>query len=370
MKIGSVDVFAYVVRYAHGEYVMSGGRATPTQDGTLVRLRTDDGFEGWGEVTPLGATYLPAFAGSVRAALAHLAPILVGEDPTNLAKINALMDAALLDHQFAKSAIDIACWDLLGKSVGRPVVDLLGGRLLDDFPLYEAVPLGSPESMADFVKERTAAGITRFQLKVGNDPADDITRAQATRTAASDDTMIIADANTGWTLLGARRAIRGLADLDVYVEQPCRTTEDCILAHRGSTLPLILDESILTARDLYEAKFAAGAVAVNLKISRLGGLTKTARLRDAAQDLNLSVCLEDTWGGDIVTAAVSHLAAGTRPQNLLHASFFNDWTDGHVAGYEPRSVNGRGAAPTGPGLGIGVDEQLAGELLFSERGTR
>lgn len=368
MKISSVDVFAYVVRYAHGEYVMSGGRATPTQDGTLVRLRTDDGLEGWGEVTTLGATYLPAFAGSIRAALAQLAPVLVAEDPTNVARINALMDGALLGHQYAKSAIDIACWDLFGKSVGRPVVDLLGGRLHEDFPLYEAVPLGSPESMADFVTERMAAGITRFQIKVGNDPADDIARARATRAAASDDTMIVADANTGWTLLNARRAIHGLADLDVYVEQPCRTTEDCILAHRGSHLPLILDESMLTARDLHEAKFEAGAVAVNLKISRLGGLTRAARIRDAAQDLNLSVVLEDTWGGDIITAAVSQLAACTRPENLLHASFFNDWTDGHVAGYEPRSVNGRGAAPTAPGLGILVDEKLAGELLFSERG--
>jgi len=368
VKICSVDVFAYVVRYAHGDYVMSGGRATPTQDGTLVRLRTDEGLEGWGEVTTLGATYLPAFAGSVRAALAHLAPVLIGEDPTNLARINTLMDAALLEHQFAKSAVDIACWDLFGKSVGRPVVDLLGGRLQDDFPLYEAVPLGSPESMVDFVQERMAAGLNRFQLKVGNDPADDIARVRATRAAIPENTMLIADANAGWTLLGARRAIRGLADLDVYIEQPCRSTADCILAQQGSTLPLILDESVMTAEDLHEAKFAAGAVAVNLKISRLGGLTKTARLRDAAQDLNLSMCLEDTWGGDIISAAVSHLAAGTRRQNLLHASFFNDWTDGHVAGYAPRSINGRGAAPDGPGLGIQVDERLVGELVFSEEG--
>lgn len=368
MKIRSVDVFGYVVRYAHGNYVMSGGRATPTEDGTLVRLRTDDGLEGWGEVTTLGATYLPAFAGSVRAALAHLAPVLVGEDPTNLARIGSRMDAALLGHPFAKSAVDIACWDLFGQSVGRPVVDLLGGRLLEDFPLYEAVPLGSPESMVDFVQERMAAGLTRFQLKVGNDPDDDVARVRATRAAIPDSVLLIADANTGWTLLGARRAIRGLADLDVYVEQPCRSTADCRLAQQGSSLPLILDESVVTIEDLHEAKFAAGAVAVNLKISRLGGLTKAARLRDAAQDLGLSMCLEDTWGGDITSAAVSHLAAGTRPQNLLHASFFNDWTDGHVAGHAPRSVDGRGSAPDGPGLGIQVDERLAGELLLSEKG--
>jgi cis-L-3-hydroxyproline dehydratase len=366
VRIRCVEVYAYVVRYAHGEYVMSGGRATPTQDGTLVRLRTDEGLDGWGEVTTLGATYLPAFAGSVRAALGHLAPVLIGLDPTNLARVNAVLDSTLQGHQFAKSAVDIACWDLFGRAVERPVVDLLGGRLHADFPLYEAVPLGTPESMVDYVERRLDAGIRRFQLKVGNEPADDIARVRATRSALpDDDTVLIADANTGWSLLSGRRAIRGLADLDVYVEQPCRSTAECRLAMAGSALPLILDESVLALQDLPEV-LTAGAVAVNLKISRLGGLTKAVRLRDAAQDLGLSMCIEDTWGGDITTAAVSHLAAGTRPDSLLHASFFNDWTDGHVAGHEPRSVGGRGAAPEGPGLGIDVDESRVGDLLFSE----
>ncbi|MHA6803756.1 mandelate racemase/muconate lactonizing enzyme family protein [Salinifilum ghardaiensis] len=365
MQIGSVDVFAYPVRYAHGEYVMSGGRAASAQDGTLVRLRTEDGLEGWGEATPLGATYLPMFAGGVRAALQHLAPVLLGADPTNLARVNAAMDEALAGHESAKSAVDVACWDVLGQSVGRPVVDLLGGRLQEDFPLYEAVPLGSPGSMAEFAAARTSAGITRFQLKVGNEPTDDVARTRATREAAGEDAVIIADANTGWSLLEARRALRGLGELDVLVEQPCRTTEDCALVHRGSAVPLVLDESVLGVRDLHAAKFEAGAVAVNVKIGRIGGLTRAACLRDAAEELGLALCLEDTWGGDVATAAVSHLAAGTRTENLLHASFYNDWTDGHVAGHEPRSDRGRGAAPTAPGLGIQVDPDLAGELLFS-----
>lgn len=367
MKIGSVDVFAYVVRYAHGEYVMSRGRGASSQDGTLVRVRSDDGLEGWGEVTPLGATYLPTFAGGVVAALAELAPAILGEDPTNIARITQVMDAVMAGQQFAKSAIDIACWDLYGKAVERPVVDILGGRLQDDFPLYEAVPLGPPDSMAEFVTRRMTAGINRFQLKVGNEPAEDIERVQATCAVASPDTVIIADANGGWTQREAQQAIRGMAGLDVYIEQPCKATEDCALAHRGSLLPLILDESVVSLRDLYQAKYAAGAAVVNLKIGRLGGLTNMVRIRDLAQELNLEVCIEDTWGGDVTTAAVSHLAAGTLPDFLLTASFFNDWTDGHVAGHQPRSVNGRGAAPTNPGLGIEVDERSAGELLFSER---
>ncbi|MTD12329.1 mandelate racemase [Nakamurella sp. YIM 132087] len=364
MKITAVDCFGYRLGYAHGEYVMSGGRAAVEQTGTIVRLRTDEGLEGWGEVTPLGATYLPAFTDGIRAAIGLLAPHLIGADPTNISGINRMMDAVLLGQGFAKSPIDIACWDLLGRSVGRPVADLLGGVLQPDFPLYEAVPLGTPDSMADFVARRQAAGINRFQLKVGNDPLEDAARTRAAVEAADPRTIVIADSNGGWNLLDARRAYRAMADLPVYVEQPCRTTEDCALAAAGSSLPLVLDESVCVPEDIFRAK-QAGASSVNLKISRVGGLTAAARARDLMQSLNLMVSIEDTWGGDIVSAAVSHIAASTRPESLLMTSFFNDWTDGHVAGYLPRSVDGRGSAPTGPGLGIDVDTTAFPPALFT-----
>ena len=365
MKIVGVHAFGYELRYAHGEYVMSGGRAAVSQTGTLVQLRTDDGPDGWGEITPLGSTYLPAFAEGVRTALRFLAPHLLGLDPTNVSGVTQVMDAALLGHQYAKSPVDIACWDIRGKAVGLPIAALLGGVLQEDFPLYEAVPLGTPESMASFVRRRRGAGINRFQLKVGNDPRDDDARTRAVVAAAAGDTIVIADSNGGWSLLDARIAMNSMADLPVFIEQPCRTTEDSALASRGSRLPLVLDESIVTLSDVYEAKQSAGVSSVNVKISRVGGLTAAARMRDVMQELNLMVSVEDMWGGDVITAAVSHLAASTRPQSLLMTSFMNDWTDGHVAGYRPRSVNGRGSAPTGPGLGIEVDPSALGEQLFS-----
>jgi len=368
VKVVAVDVFSYDVHYAHGEYSMSHGRSATTQLGTLVRIRTDDGLSGWGEITPLGGTYLPTFAEGVRSALRILGHAIIDCDPTNLSLINRKMDQALLGQGFAKSAIDIACWDLLGLSVGRPVADLLGGVLNEDFPLYEAVPLGSPESMADFVVMRGEAGITRFQLKVGNDPIDDVARTAAVRNIVPESTIVIADSNGGWSILDAQRALRRLDDLDIYIEQPCRETDDCIIAMRGSRLPLVLDESIVSAGDLYHAKYAAGAASVNIKISRVGGLTKAARMRDLMQSLGLMVSVEDMWGGDVVTAAVSHLAASTAPESLLMTSFFNDWTDGHVAGHRPRSVTGRGSAPTAAGLGIDVDAPSLGEPIFTVEG--
>lgn len=354
MKITAIDCFGYDLHYAHGEYVMSGNRAATTEVGTLVRVRTDEGLEGWGEVTPLGDLYLPTHWAEVRAALHTLAPRLIGVDPTNLSRVHEVMNGTLLGGGFAKSAIDVACWDLLGKAAGLPIATLLGGVLQEDFPLYEAVPLRSPEEMAAFVTERQEAGIHRFQLKVGNDPHDDAARTRAVVEVAERDTLIVADSNGGWNLRAAQVAVREMADLPVFIEQPCRETDDCIFAMRHSALPLVLDESIITARDVFRARNDAGAVSINIKISRVGGMTQAARMRDLMQDLDLMVSVEDSWGGDIVTAAVSQLAASTRPENFQNASFMNDWTDGHVAGYAPRSVNGRGSAPTGPGLGIEV----------------
>jgi len=365
VKLVGLDCFGYELRYAHGEYVMSGGRAAASQTGTLIRLRTDEGLDGWGEITPLGSTYLPAFAEGARTALRFLAPHLLGLDPTNVSGFRRSMDAALMGHQYAKSAVDIACWDLRGKAAGLPIAALLGGVLQKDFPLYEAVPLGSPESMASFAGRRIAAGIKRFQLKVGNNPREDAARTRAVVEAVTDDTIVIADSNGGWSLLDARIAMNSMTGLPVFIEQPCRTTEDSALASRDSKLPLVLDESIVTLSDVYEAKRSAGVSSINIKISRAGGITGAALMRDVMQELNLMVSVEDMWGGDLITAAVSHLAASTRRESLLMTSFMNDWTDGHIAGYRPRSVSGRGSAPTGPGLGIEIDTSLLGEPVFS-----
>ncbi len=364
MKIVGVDVFGYDLHYAHGEYVMSGDRAATSEIGTLVRLRTDAGLEGWGEVTPLGNRYLPTHFAEVRAALHTLSPALIGQDASNLSGVRRTLDGVLLGGGYAKSAVDVACWDLLGQRAGLPVSALLGGVLQEDFPLYEAVPLGSPEQMTDFVLRRSAGGIHRFQLKVGNNPHEDAARTRAVVLAAEPDTVVVADANGGWNLRDATTAVREMADLPIFVEQPCQDTDDCARAMRHCALPLVLDESVVTIKDVIEAKHEAGAVCVNVKISRVGGLTQAAQIRDLMQELNLMVSIEDTWGGDVVSAAVSHLAASTRPESMLNVSFMNDWTDGHVAGWLPRSRDGRGSAPTGPGLGITVSTDGL-EPLFS-----
>ena len=217
--------------------------------------------------------------------------------------------------------------------------------------------------MVEHVRARRAEGVRHFQLKLGADPREDAARVRAVLEDGAS-TCVVADANGGWRLQDAVIAARALEGLDrVLFEQPCPTLEECLVVRERTTLPMVLDEVIT---DVHALTRAYGAMeGVNLKLGRVGGLTKARLMRDLGQELGLRFCIEDSWGGDVTTAAVSHLAASTRPEALLMASFMNDWTLDHVAGYLPRSVGGRGAAPTGPGLGIDVDPSTARQLLFT-----
>jgi L-alanine-DL-glutamate epimerase-like enolase superfamily enzyme len=355
MRIARVTTFGYDLHYAHGEYVMSGGRTITSLESTIVKLETDDGLTGYGETCPLGSTYLPAHAAGARAALQELAPALIGVDPRNLNAVWEALDGALAGHDYAKSAVDIACWDLLGKAANLPVSTLLGGAVAEDFPLYVAIPLGPIDAMVEHVAARRAEGIRLFQLKLGADPREDAARVRAVLEATEPGETIIADANGGWRLQDATIAARALEGLDrVLFEQPCPTLDECLIIRERTTLPMVLDEVITSVDTLLRARPAIEAI--NLKIGRVGGLTKAKLLRDLGQHLGLRFTIEDSWGGDVTTAAVAHLAASTKPSQLLMASFMNDWTLDHIAGYEPRSSGGRGSAPSTPGLGITVDD--------------
>ncbi len=365
MAIARIEMYGYELTYAHGEYVMSGGRGATAQESTLVRVIDEGGREGWGEVATLAGTYLPAFTGSARAAIERLAPQLIGLDAANPGAVNAAMDATLLGHQHGKSPLDIACWDIFGQTVGQPVAALLGGIVNPRFPLYEAVPLADPDAMADFVVRRTEAGINAYQVKIGNEPRVDAQRMRHVIDVARPDATIIGDSNGGWSLQDAIIAARLMDGLPMYLEQPCREHDQNVIVSQRTTLPLILDECVVNLADLFRARNEAGAGTINIKLSRVGGITAARRMRDTAIGLGVSVCLEDTWGGDVTSAAVCHLAASTPSASLLTTSYFNDWTNEHVAGHQPRSVDGIGEVSTAPGLGITVDRSLLGAPLAS-----
>lgn len=366
VPIERMEIYSYRLSYAHGAYVMSEGRTVTSLVSTVVMLRTaDEAISGYGEVCPLGATYLPASATGAQSALKELAPAVVGQDATNLGQLHASMDASLAGHDYAKSAVDIAAFDIFGKVSATPVCKLLGGRRAAEVPLYVAVPLGPPDEMVKFVSAERSQGIHRFQLKVGTDPETDAARVRAVVEATGTEDTLVADANGGWRLAEAVHALGLLAGTPrLRIEQPCPSYEECAQVRRLSSLPLVLDEVVTGPDVLVRAAADRCAEGLNLKISRVGGLHRARLMRDLAVELGLALTIEDTWGGDLCSAAVAHLAGSTTPTALYAASFMNDWTCEHVAGYQPRSVDGWGPVPEAPGLGIEVDESQLGERLY------
>jgi L-alanine-DL-glutamate epimerase-like enolase superfamily enzyme len=360
MKIRRIAAHRVELPLHEGSYRWSGGKSVRVFDSTVVRVETDEGITGHGEVCPLGPFYLPAYANGVRAGIAELGPHLLGEDPQELLKLNRRMDAALKGHPYVKSALDMACWDILGQATNQPVCTLLGGRYGDDFLLYRAISQESPEAMAARVAGYRAEGYTRFQLKVGGDPEADVARIRAAAAQLRPGDRLVADANTGWLMHDALRVVRAVRDVDVYIEQPCPSYEECLAVRRHTDHPFVLDEVIDSLDVLLRGRADGAMDVVNLKISKLGGLTKTRQARDLCVALGVAMTLEDSWGGDIVTAAIAHLAHSTPPELLFTATDFNSYVTVSVAEGAPRRVNGRMAASRAPGLGVAPRPEVLG----------
>ena len=364
MKITRIRAYKVDLPLHEGAYNWSGGKSVSVFDSTVVEVETDGGVVGYGEVCPLGPFYLPAYASGVRAGIRELGPHLLGEHPLHLQKLNRRMDAAFKGHAYVKSGIDMACWDIVGKVTGQPVCTLLGGRFGEDFGLYRAISQESPEAMAGRVAEYRAEGYRRFQLKMGGDPADDIARILVVADKLQSGDRLIADANTGWLMHDAMRVVRAVRDTDVYIEQPCLSYEECLSIRRHTDHPFVLDE-VIDSIDVLVRAHADGAMdVVNLKISKLGGLTKTKQARDLCVSLGIAMTLEDSWGGDIVTAAIAHLAHSTPSEFLFTATDFNSYVTVGIADGAPHRVNGRMAASTKPGLGITPKMDVLGKPVL------
>src|SRR5215831_3791266 len=361
MRITRLSAYRVELPLHEGNYAWSGGKSVSVFDSTVVRVDTDSGLTGFGEVCPLGPAYLAAYANGVRAGIAELGPHLIGEDALQLEKLNRRMDAALKGHAYVKSGIDMACWDILGKATSQPVCVLLGGRYGDDFGLYRAISQESPQAMAQKVAGYRAEGYTRFQLKVGGDPLVDIERIHAVAARLQTGDRLIADANTGWLMHDALRVVRGVRDVDVYIEQPCLSYEECLTVRRHCDHPFVLDEVIDSMEPLLRGHADRAMDVVNLKISKLGGLTKTRQARDLCVSMGVAMTLEDSWGGDIITAAIAHLAHSTPPEFLFTATDFNSYVTVSIADGAPHRSNGRMAASAAPGLGVTPKRDVLGK---------
>jgi len=352
LKITRIEILQVDLPLQDGSYKWSGGKSVEVFDSTVVAIYTDAGITGYGEVCPLGPVYLAAYANGARAGIKELAPALIGLDPTALSVVNDRMDRSLSGHPYVKSALDIACWDILGKVTGQPIVNLLGGRYGESFPLYRAISQSDPCQMAEKVSGYRAEGYTKFQLKVGGHPDVDIARIEEVAKVLQKGDVLVADANAGWSQHQALRVADAVRNLDVYVEQPCASYRECLVIRRNTRRPFILDEVIDSVATVIAGAHDQAMDIVNLKISKVGGLTKARQIRDLCVSLGIALTIEDSWGGDIATAAIAHLAHSTPPDYLFSSTDFNSYVTVSTAKGAPQRKDGRLAASGRPGLGI------------------
>jgi L-alanine-DL-glutamate epimerase-like enolase superfamily enzyme len=364
MVITKIKAYRVELPLHEGSYQWSGGNSVSVFDSTVVEIETDQGISGYGEICPLGPAYLPAYAAGARTGIAELAPRLIGLDPTQLGLVNQAMDRAMRGHPYVKSAIDMACWDLLGKASALPVVTLLGGRFGDSFALYRAISQDTPEAMARMVKVYRDQGYSKFQLKVGGDPDTDVERIRLAAAELHRGDVLVADANTGWTQHQALRVADGVRGIDVYIEQPCLRYEECMAVRQHTDRPFILDEVIDDVSQVLRGYHDRAMDVINLKISKVGGLTKARQIRDLCVSLGIAMTIEDTWGGDIVTAAIAHLAHSTPPELLFSSTDFNSYVTVSIAEGAPQREGGRLAASQSPGLGIVPRKDVLGKAVF------
>lgn len=361
MKIKSVEIFRHDLPVKNGPYTMANAEVWALET-TLVKLVADNGLVGWGETCPVGPTYAEAHALGAQAALKQMAPALIGREIRPLL-LNRAMHGALNGHNYAKAAIDIAAHDLLGKHHGVRVADLIGGAARDRVPSYYATGVGAPDEIARIAADKRDEGYPRLQIKVGGRPVEiDIeTIRKVWETVSASGMRLAVDGNRGWTTRDALRVSRECPDIPFIMEQPCNRIEDLEKIRPQVSHAIYMDESGV---DLAAAIRAAALGIVDgfgMKVTRIGGLQQMAAFRDMCEALNLPHTCDDAWGGDIIAAACTHVAATVKPtllEGVWLAQPMIETPYSENGGVEIRQ--GHIDLPSGPGLGVDVNEALFG----------
>jgi len=361
MKITRLRLYKKPLSYIGGTYRWGRGNAITVSMSSVIVIDTDAGISGAGEFAPCGDNYMEAYGEGTEAAARLLAPALMGRDPREVGVIERLMDNTIRGHWYAKAPFDAACWDILGKSTDQPVWMLLGGKHVDGAPLYKVAPQKTPEEMVGEMQDLREQGYRQFQVKVGANWVEDIERIRATVPSLRPGERAFADANQGWRVDEAISVGRETRDLDYVMEQPCQTYEECLQVRRKVDLPMKLDECITTMDMVQRVIKDRAAEVVCLKISKQGGLSKARRMRDLLIDNRIPIVAEDSWGGEITTAAVAHFAASTPPEFLINSTDLHNYNNERTGLPGPATRDGKLYASDEPGLGITPDFESLGK---------
>ena len=367
MKIQRVSIYA--TEFDSASYsrlrLLRKGPKPKTQD-TVVVVETDNGLVGFGETCPLPPNYLPSTSASARGGLNVLAPSLLGQDPRGVRAVYDRMDELAFGVPEAKTAIDMACWDILGKATGLPCHLLFGGRRVEQSRVFESVTIADPAAMVDELHKLRAAGISVFQVKIGEGADPDLERIRALVPLFKAGETALFDVNRGWLMQEARRGLPVLERLadgkDIWIEQPGTTYEECKALRQHTSLPILLDEVIDNIHDLRRAIDDRTADGVVIKVAHAGGPTRALEMIRLALGAGLKVRIEDTTGTDLVRAAVAHISC-TVPARSLIASYSFPESSHSLGSSETQTPPGFLRPGDGPGLGVQVDVSKLGEPL-------
>ncbi len=349
----------------------------------LVRVTGDDGTVGLGEapVTPEWGGDHRRYYGETPQTAAHLirdliAPAIVGMDPFDIGAIHDRMEEVVKGHLYTKAAVDIACYDLMGKAAGLPVHALLGGKRRDTIEIATSFGLNlSPEEAVEEGKAALADGVRHFKVKVGADGARNAEVLDGLRRVGGDEVGIHVDANTAWVdAKTAIREIRRLEPFDIlWVEQPCDSAEQLAQVTARSDIPVMADESSWTARDVYDLSVADAVDLISIYTTKAGGLYPSLAVAALCETTGMRANLNGSLETGVGNAANLHIAASAKmttlpcvltinaprgsEQTTVAGRYYTDDIVTEAYGY----ADGRLEVPTGPGLGIELDESKVAE---------
>lgn len=277
------------------------------------------------------------------------------------------MDNLLNGHRYAKAAIDIAAYDLMGKHFGVRAADLLGGAVTERVPSYYALGIGDPDEIARIAAERVAEGYPRLQMKIGGRPVEiDIAVARKVSERVGNRVKLAVDANRSLTTRDALRLSRECLNVPFILEQPCNTFEEIKSIRNQLHHAVYLDENTDDLSTVIRAIGDGVCDGFGMKVTRIGGLHAMATVRDMCEARSMPHTCEDAWGGDILVAACVHIGATVNPRLNEGVWIAEPYIDQH---YDPKNgvtvKSGYIYLPSGPGLGIDPDQTLFGAPVAS-----
>jgi len=359
MKITEIHIYQHDLEIKGKPYKMSLSEVK-SLDTTIVEMVTDSGISGFGEVCPLGPTYQEAHALGARAALSEIAPKLIGMNPLHYGKVMHQCDLALMGHLYAKAAIDMALWDIIGKHYSAPISSLLGGAKRAKVPSYYAISIDSPDEVARMTIEKEAQGFTRLQIKVGGrDVEEDIAVARKVFEVKKPTTTVALDANRALTTTQVMHLSQSCRDLNFVLEQPCDKYQELKAIKTSLCHPLYMDESAKDLPNITQSIVEGVADGFGIKVTRVGGISAMRSIIDICHAHQKPLSCDDSWGGDLVAAACVHLGGIVNPSLSRGIWIAAPYIDEPYDTLKSVQINdGWIDVPKGPGLGVVPDTSM------------